>query len=562
LGSHASCPSPALRRARRPRHHRTRRPGRRRSAGGEGAPTACTSSSTTTATEEWPHGNTGVVVGETGVLVVDSTYLPSRARADIALIRKLTDKPVRYLAYTHWHFDHNNGGIAYRQAFPAVDVVSARDTARYIELNAVWWSRRQAAPGSSHRKTLAGSRRSSPREGREGAAPLRRAADAPSPPTWPTARESSRSWPRSKSITPNLTFVDTLDAHPRTPPGRAAQLGTRQQSGGRHGPRAGRAGAVHRRPRGAVASPLTLRLLAGELGRGAAGARCPPGEDAGPRPWAGAARPGLPAPGPGAARGVERASRGEAPGRTARSSRSSRRSRSTTSDAHLSGVDTRPPWTRTGGRRSRRWSSAPSAVSAARGEAPASHLKPEPFLPEGDAMTLRPGTSPAARLLHSAAPPIPRRTPTACSSRRGRAGRARAHHVRRADDACPRRRRSPGWTARRSRGRLLPLRQRDLAQGDRDSRRREPLGNLQRPHRAVDPAGHGTARVRGQRAARRPAPEERKVGDFYASYLDEDAVEAGARSRSARSSPRSRSCATEPRSPGRWARTCAPTSTR
>jgi len=97
------------------------------------------------ATEEWPHGNTGVVVGETGVLVVDSTYLPSRARADIALIRKLTDKPIRYLAYTHWHFDHNNGGIAYRQAFPAVDVVSARDTARYIELNAVWWSRRQAA---------------------------------------------------------------------------------------------------------------------------------------------------------------------------------------------------------------------------------------------------------------------------------------------------------------------------------------------------------------------------------------------------------------------------------
>lgn len=108
------------------------------------------------ATEEWPHGNTGVVVGETGVLVVDSTYLPSRARADIALIKKLTDKPVRYLAYTHWHFDHNNGGIAYRNAFAAVDVVSARDTARYIELNGIWWSRRQSAAGSSHRKTLAG----------------------------------------------------------------------------------------------------------------------------------------------------------------------------------------------------------------------------------------------------------------------------------------------------------------------------------------------------------------------------------------------------------------------
>ena len=33
------------------------------------------------ATDDWPHGNTGVVVGDDGVLVVDATYLPSRARA-------------------------------------------------------------------------------------------------------------------------------------------------------------------------------------------------------------------------------------------------------------------------------------------------------------------------------------------------------------------------------------------------------------------------------------------------------------------------------------------------
>ena len=106
------------------------------------------------ATEEWPHGNTGVVIGDDGVLVVDSTYLPSRARADIALIRQLTDKPVRYLVYTHWHFDHNNGGIAYREAFPAVSVVSQRDTARWIELNGIWWSRMQTATGSPHRVSL------------------------------------------------------------------------------------------------------------------------------------------------------------------------------------------------------------------------------------------------------------------------------------------------------------------------------------------------------------------------------------------------------------------------
>jgi len=102
------------------------------------------------ATEAWPHGNTGVVIGENGVLVVDSCYLPSRARGDIALIRKLTDRPVRWLVYTHWHFDHNNGGIAYRDAFPGVSIVSERETARFIEINGIWWSRMQSVPGSSH----------------------------------------------------------------------------------------------------------------------------------------------------------------------------------------------------------------------------------------------------------------------------------------------------------------------------------------------------------------------------------------------------------------------------
>jgi glyoxylase-like metal-dependent hydrolase (beta-lactamase superfamily II) len=94
------------------------------------------------ATDEWPHGNTGVVVGEDGVLVVDATYLPSRARADIALIRAVTDKPVRYLAYTHWHFDHNNGAIAYKEAYPDIAIVSERETRDFVVLNGTWWARR------------------------------------------------------------------------------------------------------------------------------------------------------------------------------------------------------------------------------------------------------------------------------------------------------------------------------------------------------------------------------------------------------------------------------------
>ena len=107
------------------------------------------------ATDDWPHGNTGVIVGDDGVLVVDATYLPSRARADIALIRKVTPKPVRYLAYTHWHFDHNNGAIAYKQAFPGLTIVSERETAGYIVLNGTWWARMSLAPGSPRQASLA-----------------------------------------------------------------------------------------------------------------------------------------------------------------------------------------------------------------------------------------------------------------------------------------------------------------------------------------------------------------------------------------------------------------------
>ena len=107
------------------------------------------------ATDAWPHGNTGVLVGANGVLVIDATYLPSRARADIGLIRRVTDKPVRWLVNTHWHFDHNNGASAYRDAFPEIKIVSERETARWIELNQTWWARMSTAPGSTRRASLA-----------------------------------------------------------------------------------------------------------------------------------------------------------------------------------------------------------------------------------------------------------------------------------------------------------------------------------------------------------------------------------------------------------------------
>src|SRR5262249_22122129 len=65
------------------------------------------------APDHFPQGNTVVIIDDAGVLVVDSCYLPSSAREDIAQIRQWTNKPIRYLLNTHWHNDHNQGNAAY-----------------------------------------------------------------------------------------------------------------------------------------------------------------------------------------------------------------------------------------------------------------------------------------------------------------------------------------------------------------------------------------------------------------------------------------------------------------
>lgn len=106
-------------------------------------------------TMQWPHSNVGVIVGDDGVLVVDSDYLPSRARADIALIRTVTDKPVKYLVNTHWHGDHTHGNGVYRAMFPNLMIVGARANRVFIAVNQGRYPKQLASPTSPQHKTLA-----------------------------------------------------------------------------------------------------------------------------------------------------------------------------------------------------------------------------------------------------------------------------------------------------------------------------------------------------------------------------------------------------------------------
>ena len=69
-------------------------------------------------------GNSIAVVSTDGVLVFDSNGTPAASAAVLAEIRKLTDKPVRYVVNSHWHWDHWYGTETYLNAFPDVRIVT------------------------------------------------------------------------------------------------------------------------------------------------------------------------------------------------------------------------------------------------------------------------------------------------------------------------------------------------------------------------------------------------------------------------------------------------------
>ncbi len=53
-------------------------------------------------------GNIGVSSGEDGVFLIDDQYAPLTKKI-LAAVKKISDKPIRFLLNTHWHFDHTGG---------------------------------------------------------------------------------------------------------------------------------------------------------------------------------------------------------------------------------------------------------------------------------------------------------------------------------------------------------------------------------------------------------------------------------------------------------------------
>lgn len=60
--------------------------------------------------------NSGFIIGETGVLVVDTFVQEGAAKQLLAEIRKLTPLPIKYVVNTHYHLDHVAGNKLFQDA--------------------------------------------------------------------------------------------------------------------------------------------------------------------------------------------------------------------------------------------------------------------------------------------------------------------------------------------------------------------------------------------------------------------------------------------------------------
>src|SRR5438046_2855807 len=64
-------------------------------------------------------GNIGASVGEDGIVIVDDQYAPLAEKIQAAL-KGITDKPLRFIINTHYHFDHTGGNAFFQKQAPII----------------------------------------------------------------------------------------------------------------------------------------------------------------------------------------------------------------------------------------------------------------------------------------------------------------------------------------------------------------------------------------------------------------------------------------------------------
>jgi cyclase len=74
------------------------------------------------------NSNAAVILTDDGVIVVDSHSKPSAARSVYTEIQKVTNKPVRKIVNTHFHWDHWQGNETYTAANPGLEIITTKRT--------------------------------------------------------------------------------------------------------------------------------------------------------------------------------------------------------------------------------------------------------------------------------------------------------------------------------------------------------------------------------------------------------------------------------------------------
>lgn len=81
--------------------------------------------------------NSILLEGTDGVIVVDTMETAESAREVLAEFRKLTDKPVKAIVYTHSHPDHVGGARVFANGDDAIPVYAHRDVIRNMEKTSI-----------------------------------------------------------------------------------------------------------------------------------------------------------------------------------------------------------------------------------------------------------------------------------------------------------------------------------------------------------------------------------------------------------------------------------------
>jgi cyclase len=98
--------------------------------------------------------NAGIIVGDDGVMVIDTLTAPLHAKNFIAAIRKVTDKPFRHVINTHHHSDHVNGNQYFMPAEIVAHPYCREEVLKMVAGPALWPKREGWADGTEPRQIV------------------------------------------------------------------------------------------------------------------------------------------------------------------------------------------------------------------------------------------------------------------------------------------------------------------------------------------------------------------------------------------------------------------------